>query len=138
MNVDDLYENFLRQKVNVMDAIKKSNRVLFVDTDSITTLFYANFLLSSKKELSRCKKLAESINDITDWDLVIFLEPTVDFVQDGTRSEKIASDREKYSNQIKKLLVENNIRFSCVLGDYYERFVQAKRLLEKIGLTTIW
>lgn len=138
MNVDDLYENILRQKINVMDALKTANRVLFVDTDAITTLFYANFLLSDHKEISKCTKLAEAVNDITDWDLVIFLEPTVEFVQDGTRNEKIASDREKYSRQIKELLTKNNVKFTCVSGDYYERFVQAKALLKEIGLTTIW
>lgn len=138
MNVEDLYENLLRQKINIMDALKKSNKVLFVDTDAITTLFYANFLLSSREELSKCTKLAEAINDITDWDLVIFLEPTVAFVQDGTRNEIIASDREKYSTQIKNLLIENNVKFICISGDYYDRFIQAKELLQEIGLTTIW
>jgi HTH-type transcriptional repressor of NAD biosynthesis genes len=62
----------------------------------------------------------------------------VDFVQDGTRSEEIASDREKYSQQIKNLLDKNNVTYTCISGNYYERFTQAKKILEKIGLTTIW
>ena len=28
-----------------MDAAKHSNRILFIDTDAITTLFYSKFLL---------------------------------------------------------------------------------------------
>ena len=44
MIAEDLYENFLRQKINVMDAIKESNRILFVDTDAITTFFYVHLL----------------------------------------------------------------------------------------------
>ncbi|MGN0574907.1 MAG: AAA family ATPase, partial [Ruminococcus sp.] len=138
MNVDDLYENLIRQKLNMMDALKHTNRVLFVDTDSITTLFYSHFLLSEQKEIENCTKLAEAINAINDWDLVLFLEPTVAFVQDGTRSEEIASDREKYSQQIKDLLDKNKVTYFCISGNYYERFVQAKKLLEQIGLTTIW
>lgn len=138
MNVNDLYENLIRQKLNVMDALKKSNRVLFVDTDAITTLFYSNFLLTDNNEISKCTKLAEAINSINEWDLVLFLEPTVAFVQDGTRNEKIASDREKYSNQIKRLLDINNVSYHCISGDYYDRFVHAKNLLSEIGLTTIW
>lgn len=138
MNADDLYENLIRQKLNIMDAVKRSNRVLFVDTDAITTLFYANFLLSKKDEIINCTNLAEVISSITSWDMVLFLEPTVPFVQDGTRSEEIASDRENYSREIKALFDKYNISYFCILGDYYERFIQAKKLLERIGLTTVW
>ncbi len=138
MDVNDLYENLIRQKINIMDALKKSNRVLFVDTDAITTLFYSNFLLTDTEQISKCTKLAEAINSINEWDLVLFLEPTVEFVQDGTRSEEIASNREKYSNQIKDLLYKNNVKFTCISGDYYDRFIQAKGLLSEIGLNTVW
>ena len=34
------------------------------------------------------------------YDLILFLEPDVEWVQDGDRSEIIASDREKYGNMI--------------------------------------
>lgn len=81
MIAEDLYENLLRQKVNVMDAIKHSNRILFVDTDAITTIFYAYFLLTSATQQTKCNELATAINLINDWDLVLFLEPTVQFVQ---------------------------------------------------------
>lgn len=138
MNVDDLYENLLRQKINVMDAVKQSNRIIFVDTDALTTLFYADFLLKNKDEKNKCQKLAEAINSINDWDLVLFLEPTVEFVQDGTRSEEIASDREKYSNMIKRLLDENHVTYECIAGDYLDRFVKAKELIAKLGVTTVW
>ncbi len=138
MNAGDLYENLLRQRVNVMDALKRTNRVLFVDTDAITTLFYAHFLLSNQEEIEKCTKLAEAIHEITEWDLVVFLEPTVAFVQDGTRNETIAADRERYSQQIKELLDANQVSYTCVSGDYYERFTQVKTLLQNIGLITIW
>ena len=133
MNAEDLYENLLRQKINVMDGLKRANRVLFVDTDAITTLFYAGFLLSDEAERANCTRLAQVINKISAWDLVLFLEPTVAFVQDGTRSEVIASGREAYSRRMKQLL-----EYTCLSGGYYERFVQAKELLAQIGLTTIW
>ena len=138
MNVADLYENLIRQKINVMDAVKCSNRVIFVDTDSLTTLFYANFLLKENQEIERCTKLAEAINEISEWDLVLFLEPTVAFVQDGTRNEIIAADREKYSNQIKALLNKYGVKYESFSGDYLESFNVAVRLLNEIGLTTKW
>lgn len=136
---DDLYENLLRQKVNVMNAVKRSNRILFVDTDAITTLFYAELLLTSAVQEKNCKDLAESINAINDWDLILFLEPTVSFVQDGTRNEKIGANREKYSNQIKKLLNKYGLKYYCVGGDYLNRFTEAKQLIYKhLGIGTRW
>lgn len=139
MIAEDLYENILRQKVNVMDAVKHSNRILFVDTDAIITLFYADFLLTSPIQQIKCRKLAEAVNLINDWDLVLFLEPTVEFVQDGTRNEKIAADREKYSNQIKRLFNKYNVEYHCIGGDYLNRFTESKNLIRRyLGIGTRW
>lgn len=139
MIAEDLYENLLRQKVNVMDAIKHSNRILFVDTDAITTIFYAYFLLTSATQQTKCNELATAINLINDWDLVLFLEPTVRFVQDGTRNEDIAAYREEYSNQIKKLLDKHCVKYHCIGGDYLNRFTESKNLIRKhLGIETRW
>ena len=139
MIADDMHENLLRQKVNVMDALKQSNRICFVDTDAITTLFYSQFLLGETSDYDGCKALANAIDAISNWDLVLFLEPTVEFVQDGTRNEKIANDRERYSNQIKQLLNEHNIEYVTLGGDYLERFTKAKEIIEeKLHVTTRW
>lgn len=136
----DLYENFLRQKLNVMEAAKNSNRILFIDTDVLTTLFYCKFLLGDDhKELSTCTKMAEAINEINKWDLVIFLEPDVDFVQDGTRNEVIREDREKYSGRLKEIFDDFNIEYISVGGDYLHRFNESKKLIEEIlNVTTKW
>lgn len=140
MIAEDLYENILRQKINVMDAARHSNRILFVDTDAITTLFYSKFLLGEgSKEDIKCTNLAKSVSSIDNWDLVIFLEPDVEFIQDGTRNKKIKSNREKYSEQIKHLLRKSGVEFHTIGGDYINRFNKAKELIEnKLGLTTVW
>ncbi len=139
MMAGDLYENLIRQKIHVMDAMKESNRILFVDTDAITTLFYAEFLLKDEREILKCTKLAEAIHSITTWDLILFLEPTVAFVQDGTRNEKIKADRKKYSKKIKELLDKYNVAYHIIDGDYMERFVEAKRLIkERLKIDTKW
>lgn len=140
MIAEDLYENLLRQKINVMEAAKHSNRILFVDTDAVTTLFYSHFLLGDKqKELTVCTKLAEAIHETDRWDLVLFLEPDVEFIQDGTRNEKIRQDREGCSLRIKELLDRYRVEYHCIEGTYLERFNRAKELIqEQIGLVTVW
>ena len=105
----------------------------------MTTLFYAKFLLTSESEIARCTKLAEAIHEITVWDAVLFLEPTVKFVQDGTRNEKIASDRKKYSDQIKELLKKYEVEYHCLDGDYLDRFVEAKNIIrDQLHIDTKW
>lgn len=139
MNVEDLYENFLRQKTEEIKALQYSNKLLFIDTDALTTKFYSRFLLSDKDEIDKCNNLADAVTDINRFDLVLFLEPTVAFVQDGTRNEEIASDRIKYSEQIKKLFEEKGIKIYSIDGDYLDRFNKAKKLIEEnFGITTIW
>lgn len=137
MNADDLYENLLRQRIHIMDAARQSNRLLFVDTDAVTTLFYSRFLLTDPEQIDICEKMAAAINAMTRWDLVLFLEPDVAFVQDGTRNEIIHSDREKYSGQIKQALREHGVPFYEVTGDYLQRFEEAKRLIAReLNITT--
>ena len=140
MNKEDMLENLLRQKVNVMDALEHTNRILFVDTDALTTMFYSHFLLDDDaKGMAQCTNLAEAINAISDWDLVLFLEPDVEFIQDGTRNEEIKANRTKYSERIKTLFNNRNIKYHCVSGDYLARFDEAKKLIKsELGLTTQW
>lgn len=139
MTIDDMYENILRQKINVMDALNNTNRVLFVDTDSLTTKFYSNFLLANDIDKEKCNKLANAICDITKWDLVLFLEPDTEFIQDGTRNEEIEKNRVKYSNEIKKLFDEKNIKYHTIKGNYLERFDNAKDIIDKeLDIDTRW
>ena len=103
MNEDDMLENFICQKSEEIKAVRFCNRLLFVDTDAITTKFYSQLLLKEKTEIERCNCLADVITSWQKFDLVLFLEPTVDFIQDGTRNEEIKANRLLHSNKLKKL-----------------------------------
>lgn len=139
MDKDDLIENLLRQKTEEIKAVCQSNKILFIDTDALTTKFYAGFLLKDLQESGKCCALADAITDTNGFDLVLFLEPTVEFVQDGTRNETIAFNRDKYSQEIKHLFDEKGITYSCIDGDYLNRFNQAKELIhKKFGIETKW
>ena len=96
---EDYTEILLQHKLNEMKAIEQSNKVLFIDTDALVTQFYMNFL--DRESTEKNIVLSDAVDGINDYDLILFLEPDVRFVQDGGRSEIIAAEREKYSNQIK-------------------------------------
>lgn len=138
MILEDLIENLIRQKDEVRKAAKNSNRVLFVDTDALTTGFYCDLLLSDTKEKAQMRKLADSIHWTNDWDLVLFLEPDdVAFVQDGTRNEEIGAERKKYSEMLKAMFERNGVNYFSLTGDYLARFDKAKELISKeLKITT--
>lgn len=129
MIANDFYEILLKHKTKEMELINQSNKLFFIDTDALTTKFFAQFLLDGEKQ--NAEDLANSITKINDFDLIFFLEPTVAFVQDGTRNVKIEADREKYSNQIKKLFDEANLDYICLAGDYLSRYEEVRRVIKE-------
>lgn len=126
---EDFHEILIRHKAKELECLKHSSRLLFEDTDAMITLWFSGFLLHEKEQTDRVRALADSIQNINHFDLVFFMEPTVPFVQDDTRNEVIAADREKYSQQIKQLLDEHDVPYICLSGDYAERFDEAKRII---------
>ena len=128
---EDFHEILIRHKGKELEAVKSSNRLLFVDTDALITKFFSHFLLTDPESLKRNDNLADAIAAINRFDLILFLEPTVAFVQDGTRNERLLEDREGFSNQIKRIFDECGLRYCCIGGDYHQRFVKAKELISE-------
>lgn len=127
---EDFTEILLTHKLNEMRAIEESRRVLFIDTDALTTQFYLRFLTGKRAEENIA--LSNAVAALSRYDLILFLEPDVAFVQDGTRSETIAADRDAYSRQIKALLDARKRPYTCLSGSYHDRYMQAVALVEKL------
>lgn len=120
MLAEDFTEILLQHKLNEIKAVEQSNKVLFIDTDALVTQFYMNFL--EMPEIEENRALSDAIDALNHFDLILFLEPDVAFVQDGDRSERIRDDRKKYSEQIKALLKEHGRTFVTIQGDYDNRY----------------
>lgn len=120
---EDFTEILLQHKLNEIKAIEKSNKVIFEDTDALITQFYMGFL--EDPGIEKNKALSDAIDRLNSYDLILFLEPDVAFVQDGDRSEVIRDNREKYSNQIKELMLSHGKQFVIVSGSYEERYEKA-------------
>jgi HTH-type transcriptional repressor of NAD biosynthesis genes len=127
---EDFTDILLQHKTREIEALKYSNRLLFEDTDCLTTLFYLYFLKSADREKN--ETLAAAIAGLNRYDLVIFLEPDVAFVQKGDRNEAIAADRLKYSEFLKSFYREQGFGFYEIHGNYQERFDSSVRLVENL------
>ena len=130
---EDFTEILLQHKLNEIKAIEHSNKVIFEDTDALITQFFMGFL--EDPGIEKNKALSDAIDALNSYNLILFLEPDVEFVQDGDRSEEIRDNREKYSDQIKDLILSHGKRFVIVSGSYEERYEKAiaevNRLFEK-------
>ena len=127
---EDFTEILLQHKLNEIRAAEQSNKVLFIDTDALVTQFYMNFL--EDPLIGKNRALSDAIDALNRYDLILFLEPDVAFVQDGDRSEVIHADREKYSRQIKELLHRHGRAFVSVSGSYQERYETAVKMVNSI------
>ncbi len=127
---EDFSEILLQHKLNEIKAIEHSNKVLFVDTDALITKFYINFLEDPMKDKNIA--LADAIDAINSYDLILFCEPDVAFVQDGDRSVVIRDDRKKYSDMIKDILAAHGRNYVVINGDYQKRFLTAVEEVNKL------
>ena len=127
---EDFTDILLLHKIKEKELLQYSNKVFFEDTDCIITKFYIQFLEGKDKNWN--EGLADAIGKFNQYDLVLFLEPDVKFVQDGDRSPIIEADRVTYSEKIKALYREQGIKMEIVTGDYQERFLKATQLINQL------
>lgn len=130
MITDDFTDILLMHKIKEKEAIIISNRLLFEDTDCLITKFYIRFLEGKQNDDNEA--LADVISSLNRYDLILFLEPDVKFVQDGGRSIVIEEDRVKYSNKIKDLYSEKGFNFEIISGNYQERFLKSINLIDTL------
>lgn len=128
---EDFHEILLRHKMAELETRKYSNKLLFIDTDALITKFFARFLLNDQNQIERMDRLADAITAINEYDLILFLEPTVEFVQDGTRNERLLKDRKGYSEQIKRLFDLAGMKYHCLDGNYLERYQKARKIINQ-------
>lgn len=115
------------------EALDKANKILLIDTDSLITLYYYNFAFKDKDEMSKAfTNVASGISYLNNYDLYLFLEPDVKWVQDETRASGDQSIRENNNKILKELLKENNIDFISINGDYDNRYENSKEKIKNL------
>ncbi len=116
-------EHFILQR----KKLEESNRVLFIDSDAIITQYYLDMYFDGKKS-----ELIEEIIKLQDYDLVIFLEPDVKWVEDGFRFAGEEETRKKNNEKLKQMYTERGINFVLINGSYNERFDKSRALIDKL------
>jgi len=117
----------MKHYVTVEKMTEDSNKVLFVDTEAVTTQYYLNMYLDKHSEV--IDKIAEA----QEYDMYIFLEPTVDWVDDGYRFAGGKEERIINNNILKGMLSDIGIDFRVIAGEgYYHRLMIAKKWIDSL------
>ena len=137
---EDFTRILLEHKDREIRLQDEADKVLFIDTDCLITRFFLDFLgagagagaSAAAEDTARNQRLSDAISDLNRYDLILFLEPDVEWVQDGDRSEVIAADRLRYSEMIKELYRSRGFGFQVINGDYNSRFDKAVSLVKDL------
>lgn len=131
MQPKDFVRILLEQKLKELESVNEANRVLFIDTEASITLYYLN-LLYGKTELGDINNLGNSLISLSEYDLYLFLEPDVKWVSDGTRIYGDDEVRRKNNQLLKDMLEQRKIAYQSIKGDYNDRYVKTKKLVNNL------
>lgn len=128
------YEEIIyKHKMKENEMFKKANKVLFIDTEALITLYYYKLQFGETTEYKEAfERLALATSELNKYDLWLYLEPDVKWVQDGTRTYGDNQIREENNKILKGILDDLNIKYECINGDYQERFLKAKEYINEI------
>jgi HTH-type transcriptional regulator, transcriptional repressor of NAD biosynthesis genes len=118
-------EHFLLQ----IKKSEESNKVLLIDSEATITQYYLEMYFKGQKSES-----IEQIIKLQDYDLVIFLEPDVKWVDDGLRFAGEEKERKRNNEKLKEMYTKRGIKFVSISGNYDERFNKARELIDKLFL----
>lgn len=117
---EDFAKIVIGHTARVHYAIPNANKILFVDTEAYVT---KNFLVDY--ENIEDDPVVNVIAKNQDYDLWLFLEPDVTWVDDGSRIFGDDDMRNRASDRLKSFLDEDGIEYVSVSGDYHQRLVTA-------------
>jgi len=125
MSESDFIDILNGQRSHIDAAIGAANKVLFVDTDAVTTSYYA----AMNKNVPKSSILFDK-NVLTafsgKWDLVLFMESDVPYVHDGIRIDyrNEGAVRTAKTCELRRMYGEMGFSVVDVSGGYAERLVK--------------
>lgn len=115
----------------------KLNRGLVIaDTDAVVTKAYYDYYVEDQANQEAVEQLYQAIVSKEKWDLILFVEPTGDYVDDGFRDMSMAdhSIRQQFTDQLKSLLLREfgECPLVTIGGDYLKNYQEARSAIDQI------
>lgn len=127
-NLTDLdFRNIaIKHQKLISEKLKDGHKVIFVDTEAITTKILGKMYLGDDFESFQIDEIISN----QCFDLYLLLDIDVPWIDDGTRD--FPNHREEHFNRIKSELDARKIQYTVISGDYQERFEKAITEVEKL------
>ncbi|MDQ0270997.1 multifunctional transcriptional regulator/nicotinamide-nucleotide adenylyltransferase/ribosylnicotinamide kinase NadR [Cytobacillus purgationiresistens] len=126
---EDYPEIAFEHKYHEKMQLQKANKVLFIDTEATVTQYFSQAYLGEQQPI------LNEIIKLQKYDLWLFLEPDVKWVNDGTRSFGEDDIRQTNNLLLKTLLDNHGIDYVAINGDYLQRLEKAiNHVNELIGM----
>jgi HTH-type transcriptional regulator, transcriptional repressor of NAD biosynthesis genes len=126
ISTEDYHKIAYGHKMEEIKAIEKANKLVFIDTEAIVTQFYSNLYNDEHQTV------LDEIAKLQYYDLWLYLEPDVEWVNDGLRVHGEDEVRVKNNQHLKALLKSHNIEYKILNGDYLERLNGAIKLVDEL------
>jgi len=123
---EDYHKIAYGHKLEEWKAIEKANKLVFIDTEAIVTQFYSNLYNNEHQTI------LDEIAKLQDYDLWLYLEPDVKWVNDGLRVHGEDVVRDQNNQHLKTLLNKHNIDYKILSGNYENRLKGAINMIEEI------
>lgn len=124
----EYYNQFIcQQYMDNIRAIEDANMIAILDTDSIITNFYAELYEDDGLPVG------DALSKETQYDLILFFEPTVPFVEDGMRTHREEEQRWELSNKLKNTYTNRyNKKIKILNGTYEENYLNAVKYINEL------
>lgn len=123
---EDYHKIAYGHKMEEYKAIEKANKLVLIDTEAIVTQFYSNLYNQEHQPV------LDEMAKLQDYDLWLFLEPDVKWVDDGLRVHGEEAMRVHNNESLKELLDNQKITYNILSGDYHRRLISAVELIEDL------
>ena len=121
-SVSDIIKIGEAQTKRIKEKIKTANKVLFCDTDLITTQIY------SKQYLGVVPDILTKLEHEIKYDLYFLFDIDVPWVDDGLRD--LGHKRKEMFAVFRKALDERNIKYILISGDWQQREEDIKQIID--------
>lgn len=108
------------------DKLGISNRFIFIDSEAVVTQYYLNMYFKTQSSL------IDEIIKKQDFDLVLYLEPDVPWIDDGLRFSGKDEERKENNLFLKQLFAKYGIQYKIIKGGWDERFNKAVKLINQL------
>lgn len=131
MTSDDFLVIAYKHDEKIMNALHTGTRpLIFIDTEAITTKLFGEMYLGDDFEEEEIDAIINQ--QIDQINLVLVCNIDVPWVDDGTRDFPNKKDRERHLKKIITELINRNIPYKMISGDYDERFEMAKEYVNEL------